>query len=43
MVTHKQAVEQAQWPVKWPPRIFKPEVELQVKAEVEKLLKAGFI
>ena len=43
LVTHKLAVEPTQKPVKQPARVFKPEIELQIKEEIEKLLKAGFV
>ena len=43
LVTHKLSAEPIQKPVKQPARILRPEVELQVKKEVKKLLKAGFI
>ena len=43
LVTHKLAVAPAQKPVKQPPRILRPEIEIQVKQEIEKQLKAGFI
>ena len=43
LVTHKQAVTPTQKPMKQPPRILRPEIEIQVKQEIEKLLKAGFI
>ena len=43
LVTYKLAVEPTQMLVKQLPQIFWVEIELQVKVEVEKILKAGFI
>ena len=43
LVTHKLGVEPIQKPIKQSARVFRPEVELQVKAEIEKLLQARFI
>ena len=43
LVTHKLGVESTKRPVKQPVHIYRLEVELQVKGEIEKLLKEKFI
>ena len=43
LVTHKLAIEPMAKPVKQPPRNFRTEVQLQIKAEIEILIVAGFI
>ena len=42
LTTHKLSINPTR-PVKQAPRVFRHEVELQIKDEIEKLLKAGFI
>ena len=43
LVTHKLAVSPQAKPVKQAPRNSRPDVQLQIKAEIEKLINAGFI
>ena len=43
LVTHKLATLPEVRPVKQPPRNFNPEIQLKIKAEIEKLIRAGFI
>ena len=43
LVVHRLSITPGVKPVKQGPRIFRPEVEVQVKEEIEKLLRASFI
>ena len=43
LVVHRLNITPGIKPIKQGSRVFRPEVEMQIKAEIEKLLKAGFI
>lgn len=43
LVTHKLNVKVGTTPVKQAPRYFRPELEIQIKQEIQKLLDFGFI
>lgn len=43
VITHHLHISPTAFPVKQHPRPFRPELEIQIKQEVERLLKAKFI
>ena len=43
LITHKLNIAPGERPIKQAQRIFRPDVEIQIKTEIEKLLKVGFI
>ncbi|XP_062119380.1 uncharacterized protein LOC133833141 [Humulus lupulus] len=43
LVTHNLSTLPETRPIKQTPRNYRPEIQLQIKTEIEKLLKAGFI
>lgn len=43
LVTHKLIIKEGTKPVKQAPRNFRPESEIQIKQEIQKILEVGFI
>lgn len=43
LVTHKLNIREGCKPIKQAPRNFRPELEVQIKEEIQKLLDVGFI
>ncbi|OMO98613.1 reverse transcriptase [Corchorus capsularis] len=43
LVTHELYISPSSKPVKQSARVFRPEIELQIKGEIDKLLRVGFI